>query len=470
MHIKSFSKPLSRRHVLRGLSSSAIALPLLEVMGCSDADPREDVGAAPRSGGTIKRFIGSIIPNGVVPDAWFPTQSGGGLQWGSSMQPMPEHGLAGLSDFADDLIVLRGIENVVGQRNLGAGHIAGIQSMLTGHELVTPTDNTSDWVMTGPSIDQIIAEHWESQLGAPLAKRTLNITARGNMISFNAEGAPAAKKKNVENLFDEVFGLAALPAEERARIRAERKSVLDGVMSSYSALEARVSGADKARVQAHLDAIRELELRIDTELECTIPQAEAYVQPQGGGEWENLPAWIDMMQDLLVLAFSCDVTRSATVQLRDCGGGQSYLPWLGWGAYEEDGSNYDLHEHHEMSHRWRNDEDAVRLALAAQYYSAQNATLLDKMRATPEGGGTLYDSVLLLQGSDIAVGSHEQVDMPFVVVGPAGGAVRGNRMIELGDQTPHNRLLAAVLRALGMADITHVGASDVDYGATISLA
>lgn len=459
---------LGRRHFLRGAGSVAIGLPLLEIM----ADPR-DAHADPS--GALQRFIGVMIPNGVVPDTWFPTVVDGQMQLAQSMRAMPEYGLPGLEDFQDDLIVFKGIENVAGGRGAAAGHIAGLQSFLTGAELVTEDEqgnqlDKSDWWMSGPSIDQLLVEHWEAQRGAPFAKRSLHIAGRSNKFAFDSSGTPRGISKNVASLFDELFGLSELTAEERERIRAERKSVLDGVIGDYEAMKGRVGQVDLQRVEQHLEAIRALEMRLDAAVECSIPEGMEFVQPSGGGEWENLPDWADMMQDLLVLAFSCDVTRAATFQCRDIGGGQSYLPWLGWGAFIPDNeANYMAHEHHEMSHRWQNtEEDADKLTLAAQWYTGQTAKLLDKLRATPEGSGTLYDSVILLQGSDVAVGTHWMYDMPYVVVGPGAGAVTGNRYVEFSEQVPHNRLLVGIMQAMGM-DETAVGAADLNGGPAISL-
>jgi hypothetical protein len=477
MHVSRFNRPLSRRHLLRGLGSVAIGLPLLEAMGCGSADPRESFGpSASRNGSHVElqRFIGVLIPNGVIPSTWFPTGTEHEFELAESMLPLPEYGLPGLSDFKDDLIVFRGIENVVGKRGDAAGHHAGIQSFLTGAELVTRDGETklsqSDWWMSGPSIDQLLVDHWEAQIGAPFAQRSLHISGRNNRFSFDANLNAQPLRKNVKNLFDELFGLSQLSAEERERIRGERASVLDGVLSSYARLQGEVSRADNHRLEEHVEALRSLERRLDSAVECSVPTDVEFVQPSGGGEWDNLPQWAELMQDLLVLAFSCDITRAATFQCRDCGGGQSYLPWLDWGAYDPDGgSTYSEHEHHEMSHRYQNSADAERLSLAAQWFTGQTAKLLAKLRATPEGGGTLYDSVVLLQGSDIAVGGHAQTDMPFVVVGPGGGRIRGNRYVHFDEQVPHNRLLVAILHAMGMTDVTQIGPPDVNTGPMISL-
>ena len=171
-----------------------------------------------------------------------------------------------------------------------------------------------------------------------------------------------------------------------------------------------------------------------------------YPDPEGGAYGINVRQWVDLMQDLLVLACSCDVTRVVTLGYRPCGGGSSYLPWLG---FSED---YDTGEHHEMSHRYQDPMWDPALVLAAQWFSGLTAQLIGKLKAVPEGTGTLFDSVILFQGSDVATGHHTWEDMPYLLAGSGGGVIETGRYIELAQQVPHNALLVSILQAMGLPD------------------
>jgi len=473
MYIKKFTRPLGRRHVLRGLGSIAIGLPLLEAMGCDRADgstsPR--VGDAPqRLAGDrdpqaaipLQRFIGTMIPNGVVPQAWFPTGTETDFQTAQIMQPLPDHGLPGLVDHQGDLVILKGMWHKAASLGPEKSHNEGNSCTLTGTIMQGPPGTTVDagWTLVGPSLDQYLADFLETAAGAPFAKKTLPILPHSGFagsISFDAQGNQIPVYSNVVQLFDELFGLTMLSAEEREALRAKRKSVLDSVLGNYTKLQGRLGAGDKARLEQHLDALRKVEMRLDTEIVCDAPDPAAYPDPVDSWYGANMPQWADLMQDLLVLSFSCDVSRVATILYRSCGGGASYLPWLG---FSED---YDTGEHHEMSHRYMDPAWDPALILAAQWYCGLTAKLIGKLKAVPEGTGTLWDSVILFQGSDVATGHHTWEDMPYLLAGSGGGVLPTGRFLQFPQQVPHNALLVSLLQAFGMPD-TSFGDAEPDSG------
>jgi hypothetical protein len=314
-----------------------------------------------------------------------------------------------------------------------------------------PPGTTVDagWTLVGPSLDQYLGDRLEQLAGAPFPKKTLPIAPGASFnqsLSYDAAGNTIPVNGSVTQLFDELFGLSQLTEAEREALRAKRHSVLDSVLANYGKLQGRVGAGDKARLEQHLEALRKVELRIDTEIVCETPDAGAYPDPEGGAYGNNLRQWVDLMQDLLVLACSCDVTRVATLIYRPCGGGSSYLPWLG---FSED---YATGEHHEMSHRYMDPAWDPGLILAAQWFNGLTAQLIAKLKAVPEGTGTLWDSVILFQGSDVATGHHTWEDMPYLLAGTGGGRIETGRFLDLGVQVPHNALLVSILQAMGLDD------------------
>lgn len=453
-----------RRDVLRGLGSIAIGLPLLEVMGCQGPDG-EALAALPRNAGalgsrrpparatSLQRFIATMIPNGVVPDAWFPSGSGTTFETREIMDPLPEHGLPGLAEHRDDLVIFKGLRHHAASLGPEKSHNEGHACTLTGSVMQGPPGSTADagWNLPGPSLDQYLAEHFETVAGVPFHKKSISITQSyffNGQLSYDAQGNGIPAYLAVGDLFDDLFGLGDLSEGEREALRLRRHSVLDSVLGSYERLRGRLGSGDKARLEEHLDALRAVELRIDAQISCEKPADGTFFDPPGNADGDGLLEWADMMQDLVVLALACDATRVASIVYRACGGGASYLPWLG---FSED---YDTGEHHEMSHRYQDPAWDPALVLAARWFCGQTARLIGKLQAVPEGTGTLFDSVLLFQGSDVATGHHTWDDMPYLLAGSGGGVIETGRYLELPEQTPHNALLVSILQAMGLADDT----------------
>lgn len=467
--IPRFRRPMGRRELLRGVGSIAIGLPLLEAMGCDRgdgtidarvaplADPRRPLAAQP-----LQRFIATSIPNGVVPSAWFPDGGVTDFTTKQIMAPLPEFDLPGLADHRDDLVILQGVWHKAASLGPEKSHNEGHSCTLTGTIMQGPPGTTVDagWTLVGPSLDQYLATRLEEIAGAPFAKKSLPIVPGASFngsLSYDAQGTAIPVVSSVTGLFDELFGLTELSAAEKEALRLRRHSVLDSVLGNYTKLQGRLGAGDRARLEEHLDALRKVEERIDTEIVCDAPDAAMFADPVDGFQGANLRQWADLMQDLLVLALSCDVTRVATLSYRYCGGGSSYLPWLG---FSED---YDTGEHHEMSHRYMDPAWDPALILAAQWYCGLTAQLIGKLKAVPEGTGTLFDSVILFQGTDVATGHHTWEDMPYLLAGSGAGALPTGRYLQMPQQIPHNALLVSLLQAFGLPD-TSFGDAEPDSG------
>jgi hypothetical protein len=265
----------------------------------------------------------------------------------------------------------------------------------------------------------------------------------GRMV-YRAKNRPLAPREDPAKLFDDVFGQAALPAGERERRRARRQSILDHVTQDLGRLTQSVAAADRQRLDAHLTYLREVEVRLAAQagniMACTLPPRPGAVAPGN----DAYPAIGELMIDLLVLALACGQTRVATLQWSR----SVSLTRFTWLGIEE--------AHHSLSHL--SDSDTVaqdKLTRINRWYAERYASLIAKLKAYPEGGGTLFDQCLLLWCNELGKGNtHSRKDAPYVLAGSAGGALTTGRHLKFDGDVPHNDLLLGILRAMGLPDTT----------------
>ncbi|HXU62008.1 MAG TPA: DUF1552 domain-containing protein [Polyangia bacterium] len=429
-------KRLSRRTLLRGAGGAAIALPFLEAML-----PRRAHAVAPP-----RRFIVMFSPNGTLP-SWTPT----GSESSFTLSPI----LAPLAPHQADLVIVQGL---LQQGGGGDGHQTGIGGMLTG----TPLNPgpfagvgapPAGWA-TGPSVDQRIAE----ALAAPTPFRSLELGVQvgpaddwGRMI-YRAGNQPLPPTDDPVAVYNTVFSDLHTDPAVLAHQRARHKSILDAVGGEYARIGAQLGSADKQRLDAHLTAVREIETRLTTNLvennpACADPKVPAVAAQSN----DAFPTVGGIQMDLLAMALACDLTRVASLQWSRSVS-QVRFTWLGI----PDG-------HHDLSHRSDTDADAVnKLTMINSWYVQQMAALIARLKATPDaGGGTLFDSTLVLWCNELAKGNtHSRQDAPYVLAGTGGGALVTGRFLSYeGQGLNHNDLLVSILNAMGVPDTTFGQAS-----------
>jgi hypothetical protein len=418
-------KPLSRRTVLRGALGTTIALPWLESM--SAAQPTTPP----------KRFIAFLHNNGRVAEDWFPSAGG---ETDFALGPI----MKALEPHRKDLLILRGIDNKAASRGPLDSHRRGVASFLTGWG--TQTTKAADGSLSGGmSIDQKIGKLAPVTVSRPV----LHLGTQGggsiNDLSYDAAKQAVPKSTFPAGLFKTLFGTGAAP--DMAAIKKllqKRKSILDSVSDSYTGLRGSVSADDVRRIDAHLAAIREVEARLVPTSTCGQPNAAGF---PNGDNLEKLPECIRSMLDLAILALSCDMTRAVTMSFRNPGGGSSYHRWLGIAG---DGK---VGEHHEMSHADKNYREQLKI-VSAWYVQETTAYVATRLKALNEGGQSIFANSLILQGSEIASGpAHSLLDMPYLLVGSAGGALKTGRYLQF-DHASHNDLLVSILNAFGVPDKT----------------
>lgn len=436
---------LSRRAMLRGAGSIAIALPWLEVM-----DTKKAHAADP-----AKRFVsvytpgGTVIDNGAGENRWRPT----GSETSFNLSPI----LSPLEAIKHKLLVMDGLSMRSAQ---GEQHQAGIIAWLTG------TTQDGGGYSRGPSIDQVIAKI--ASAGKPRASIQMAVrwgTGKShglihpiNCANYedNASFDPIPPRLDPQEIFTGLFGTLDPDNGGEAKARLDRKkSILDFVDRRYDKLSQRLGASDKAKVDQHLTKIRELEASLQNGVVpssiCVVPEHvdTADYNPTTGldsaddgsitntGTDAAIPKVGEFMMDMLVMSLACEITGVASLQWTDTEAKHTF-PWLG------------LQQHHHFYQHdggFRPDE----LEQIVTWYSQQHFYLLDAMDKVDMGGHSLLDESVVFFGSELSQPpTHSKDDMPFLLAG-GGGGLRGGRFLRndgLSDKS-HNNLLTAILNLFG---------------------
>lgn len=405
--------PWSRRRFLRGAAGAALALPLLELCDAKVA----------RALPFPTRLVIVFTPNGTVQPSWDPTGGETDFTLGTILGP--------LDGFHDDLLILGGIDVESSYHGPGDGmHINGMAHLLTGTEMVDK--GFGDYWGGGISVDQFIAKQigQSTRFGSlEFAVEPCPANARGRL-SYLGAAQPVPPEESPKDAWERIFG--AITPE---RI-AQRKSVLDAVGADMAGLGARLGKGDREKVEAHLDAVREIEKRIDIPASCEVTPLD----PTLGSDFVTTGK---VQMDLLVRALACDLTRVATFVWAPSTSNLVFS-WL------------DIAEgHHSLSHSIPSDAASqLKLIQINRWYATQIAYLLSAMKAVPEGDGTLLDHSVVLWCNELSDGEiHARRGMPFVMAGSAGGYFKTGRSLQFGSAMQgafHNDLLVSLCNAMGV--------------------
>ena len=428
-------KYLPRRTVLRGLSAS-LALPLLDGMVPAFAATR-NTAANP-----VRRFGAIYVPNGVEMRAWTPAGAGTALELSPVLQP--------LAPVAGQVNVLTGLADNVAIPRDGEGvgdHARAAATWLTGVH-VKKTEGAD--IRAGTSLDQIVAQEFgkETQLASlELAIDSVEVLgacdqgyscAYVNTIAWRTPTTPLPMENNPRAVFERRFGAAdSTDLQSRlARSRQDRSS-LDFVTDEANGLNRALGAGDQLKLAQYLDAVRDVERRIQKAEEQSDRDIPVVEQPVGiPGTFEE---HCRLMFDLLTLAYQTDLTRVSTFMFGKEVSGRSF-PEIGVPG-----------GHHGYSHHQNDPENLAMLAKVNTHHIAQFAYFLEKLQSIPDGDGSLLDHSLFLYGSGISDGNlHFHLDLPTVLAGGGGGHVNGGRHLRYASETPLSNLHMSVLDKLGL--------------------
>jgi hypothetical protein len=244
---------------------------------------------------------------------------------------------------------------------------------------------------------------------------------------------------NPRVLFERLFGEgdSTDPASRLASLK-ERSSILDFVKGDLDRLETRIGRGDRAKLSEFLDAVRDVERRIQKAEE----QNATMVMPVMERPKSAPEEFVDharLMMDLMVIAWQADMTRVTSFMLAREGSNRSYRE-IG----VADG-------HHSCTHH-QNDPDKIAKTMKINAHHVQQfAYLVNKLKSTQDGDGTLLDHSMVLYGSSISDGNqHTHVDLPLALVGGASGQIKSGRHIRYAPETPMNNLLLTMLDKVGV--------------------
>jgi hypothetical protein len=258
-----------------------------------------------------------------------------------------------------------------------------------------------------------------------------------NAVAWRTPTTPLFPEPNPRVVFERLFGGGG-NSQERARRLREDRSILDSVTQSITQLQQLLGVGDRARVAEYLDAVRDIERRIQKTEEQQARTLAIPDRPVGIPEqWED---HAKLMFDLQVAAYQADVTRVITFMLgRELNG--TVYP----GSGVPDGHHNLTHHRYEAVKVGKVEKiNAYHVKVFSEYY-------LEKLRSTPDGDGSLLDHLLILYGGGISDGNlHDHSNLPLVLVGGSGGRLAGGRHLKYPDKTPMTNLLVSMLDKVGI--------------------
>ena len=427
---------LPRRTFLRGVGAS-LALPLLDGMVPAFAAVRNSA-AKP-----IPRLFTGYVPNGVIMNQWTPADGEALTDLPATLQP--------LTPFKDKLLVVSGLADAPAFPLPGEGtgdHVRAAATFLTG---VHPKKTDGPDIRAGTSMDQIAA----GVLGKETVLNSLELAidpneligaceagwscAYANTLSWRNPTNPLPMENQPRAVFERLFGDTdnTTPEARLARIREDR-SILDSLVHEVADFQRVLGPGDRTKVTQYLDAIRDIERRIQFAEAQSHRELPELARPSGGIP-DTFEEHARMMVDLQVLAFQADLTRVITFMMSREVSPRTY-PELGIPD-----------PHHGLSHHQNRPEQMAKLAKLNQHHISQIAYFMEKLAATPDGDGTLLDQVLIQYGCGISDGNqHLHVNLPVLVAGGAAGRIKGGRHLRVAEETPLTNLQLAVLEKLGV--------------------
>lgn len=434
---------IDRRTVLRGAGNVAIALPFLQAM----QPPRKAYAAAP------PRFVVFYTPGGTVIEAWRPQGTTTNYTFGSILQP--------LEGVKQHITVVDGVELKVAKEGFGHPHTRGMAGVLTGqptNEGPYETCGGKAGFANGPSVDQVIA----NKISADRKFKSLQVAVRWptffyggarvsptNVLCYEGANRPLPPETDPRALWDRLFKDLGTTGSNVSADKARRTSILDTVKGSYTRLSQKVGTEDRAKLDAHLAKIREVEMS----LAAVTGMASAACSSKFGGDLDGaftsaakedtcdgcveapkdtlIPRTGKILMDLVAMALACDLTRVATVQWMDSASNNSF-PWLGL-----------TDTHHGYQHDRGYQPDGI--VKIDNWYAQQFRYFVDKLLELKEGDTSLLASTGVFWCKEIShPNAHSHTDMPFVLAGNAGGAWKGGGWRKVPGASGNDLLLGFV--------------------------
>ena len=428
------NKNIPRRTFLHGCGA-ALALPFLDAMAPAlTATVRTAANPIPRVG-----FV--YAPNGMFLPNFHPAGEGGRNY---AMTPI----LKPLEAYRDQMVVVSGLSNngVVSPNEGGGVHTRAHGGWLSG---VLPKRTEGADIEAGKTLDQYAAD----VLGADTSLRSLELTTDSNFTVGNCENGysctyqnstswrtattPLPHERDPRVVFQRLFGDGGSVDARLEQMQTDR-SILDSVTDNLGRLERRLGIRDRTAVGEYLDAVREVERRIQRAEQNNATTPLPTVE-QPAGVPEEYDEHVTMLFDLLALSYQADVTRVSCVQMARELSGRTY-------------PNIGVPEaHHSVSHHQLNPHNIEQYTKINTHQMSLFARFIERMHNTPDGDGSLLDHSILLYGTGMGDGDHHTpYNLPVTLVGGGGGSLAGGRHLKYEMNTPFMNLGVTLLEKVGV--------------------
>lgn len=450
----ALSQSFNRRRFLRSLGV-CLTLPALESIPgrvfAAAADARKM--AATTATGAPLRSAFLYFPNGAIPAAWSPKGTGADFVLNRTMEP--------LAKVKEHIQVLGGLANLSANPGPDGGgdHARANATFLTGVRI--KKTNGADF-QAGVSIDQIMAQ----QIGLLTPYRSLELSCDKILnvgacdtdyacvyqhnLAWSTPTTPLTPEASPRALFERMFG-SGTPQERAKNLQMrqqQKRSILDFIQSDMKGLHREVSGRDREKVDEYFTGVREIEQRIQMAEQSRAGRAQPSVDAPEAGIPASYKEYIQVMFDMLLLAFQTDTTRVATFMIAG------------------DGNNRDFSEigvndgHHNLSHHGNRQDWMDKVAIIDQFYVSQLAVFLEKMQATKDvdGNSLLYNSQIVYGSGNSDGNRHSHSNLPVILAGQAGGAWNPGRFTKFND-VPLTNLYLSMLDRIGGRPIDRFGDS-----------
>jgi len=421
-------KHLTRRTVLRGLGAT-LGLPLLDAMIPART-------ALAQTAAKTTPHVGFIyFPHGAVMNRWTPTTEGQIGELGDILKPLDKY-----------KAMTTVFSNIDSQAPIGPVH-----ALSPGTWLSATRPAISQEAHGGTTIDQIAAQQIGQDTPLPSLEVATDVRGGGGFcdrdygcsyagtISFRSPLTPLPMETDPRKLFIRLFGQGD-NAAERARLSKQYGSLLDMLTGEVNALQRTLGPSDKRVLSDYLETVREIERRIQKTEARDLSHVDIPNAPLGTPPFDE---HINLMFDLVALAYQANMTRVFTFMMAAEVSGQTYNHIGVSDAF------------HPLSHHNNEPAKLDRLVKVQTYHTQVFAKFLDKLAAMPDGDGTMLDHSLFLYGSNMSnSNAHNHYPLPTSFVG-GWKTVKGNRHVVAPEKTP----LANVL--LTFLDKINVGADKV---------
>jgi hypothetical protein len=459
------SRFLSRRALLRG-AGVAIALPWLESLS-----PKTARAQAP---GPPRRFLPIFLPNGAS-DLWRPAAAGSGSAW--QLSPILEPFGAALKP---KLSVVTGLENGSVFSADASPNIESSHSRLAGAWLTCVNAAEVRFALdrdeaNGVSVDQVLAQHaaFESKtalaslqigLSTPLGSCETEPCSSTRSVSWASDTLPMYKDVNPLDLFNKLVTLAqpldpdGPAATEASKRRRRNTSVLDAVRENAGRTRALLGTADQRRMDEFLDSVRSVERRVTGVsagmggVACTFAKRptlakveQTALAPRQTTETYDKGLHADAMNDLVKMAFECDVTRVISYMLEDERSEFTY-DHVEVRAFTAEGSSPKggtCPEYHAAQHQTGDD-----FASITWWNVGKVAELCRRLDAIEEAPGvSVLDNTVVLFGGCMQGGTHRADELPLALIGGGNLGLKNDQHVVL-DRRPLRDLYVTLLNSV----------------------